>query len=58
MRCHPYLGKELIAAQKADQLEFNGLLLKQMGLFAANLSRLIFYGISGGREIIIRKKNG
>ncbi|MDE3401044.1 MAG: acyl-CoA dehydrogenase, partial [Coxiella burnetii] len=56
LRCHPYLGKELIAAQKADPSEFNGLLLKHIGLFATNLCRLIFYGISGGRGIVIRRK--
>ncbi len=53
MRCHPYLLKELIAAQNPDNKQalkdFDAVLFKHLGFLISNKARAFFLGLTQGR---------
>lgn len=56
MRCHPYLRDELIASENAERGRnkvFDKLWLSHMGFALQNFTRVLVYGLSGGRGILI-----
>ncbi len=58
LRCHPYLRNELSAAMNKDVNGFDKIFLRHIGFIFSQFSRLIIYGITGGKWIYIRKKSG
>lgn len=52
MRCHPYLLKELLAAQNPDPKEslreFDTVLFQHLGFLISNKARAFFLGLTGG----------
>ncbi len=55
LRCHPYLRNELSAAMNKDVNGFDKIFRQHIGFTLSQFSRLIIYGITGGRWIRIRK---
>lgn len=51
LRCHPYLGKELMATRDLGRL-----LLAHTGFLVSNMGRIVFYGITGGCGVVIHLK--
>jgi len=47
IRCHPYLLKEMHAAQQADVRAFDRALFAHVRLLVANLARAAFHGLTG-----------
>jgi acyl-CoA dehydrogenase len=55
LRCHPYLRNELSAAMNKDVNGFDKIFRQHIGFILSQFSRLIIYGITGGRWIFIKK---
>lgn len=49
IRCHPWLLKEMEAAQKNDVIAFDRALFGHIGLLASNLARATFHGLTCAR---------
>jgi acyl-CoA dehydrogenase len=49
IRCHPFLLREMNAAQHGDVRAFDAALFAHVRLFGANLARALFHGLSGTR---------
>ena len=49
IRCHPYLLKEMEAAQKRDLGSFDQALFGHIKLLFSNLARAVFHGLTGAR---------
>ncbi len=56
MRCHPYLRSELTAAGELNYRRFDQIFRQHMGFTISHFSRLIIYGLTGGRFIRIRQQ--
>lgn len=54
MRCHPYLRSELTAAMNNDVRGFDKIFRRHIGFALCQFSRLIVYGITGGRWIKLK----
>jgi acyl-CoA dehydrogenase len=51
IRCHPYLLREMEAAQQRDTTGFDHALFGHISLLLSNLARGFFHGLSGGRFV-------
>lgn len=51
LRCHPYLRSELQAAMNQNVRRFDKIFRRHIGFAFSQISRLIIYGITGGRMI-------
>lgn len=51
LRCHPYLRNELAAAMQKDTVNFDKILRQHIGFTLSQFSRLVIYGLTGGRWI-------
>lgn len=51
LRCHPYLRDELAAAMQHDARGFDKIFRGHIGFTLSQLSRLLVYGVTGGRMI-------
>jgi acyl-CoA dehydrogenase len=55
LRCHPYLRSELSTAMKKDVINFDKIFRRHLGFILSQISRLLIYGITGGRWIHTKK---
>jgi acyl-CoA dehydrogenase len=54
LRCHPYLRDELQTSLDQDLNRFDKLFFRHMGFTLSQISRLLMYGVTGGRLIWIK----